>query len=69
MTVGYHGGQIQIPTPLLQFINITLKELINNLFIRNKRNNISPFFVDSSSCKTCTYKEVKELWKLYIEED
>ena len=56
LMVGYHGGQLHILPPLLQFTKIIQNELINNLLIGNKRDNIPPFFVDSSSCQTCTEK-------------
>ena len=44
LTVGYHGIHIQIIPSLLQFPNMTWNQLIENLFIGNKRDNIPPFF-------------------------
>ena len=43
MTVVYHRIYLNILPPLFQFTNMTQKQLVDNLLIQNKRDNITPF--------------------------
>ena len=45
MTVGYHGGHLQIIPPFFKVPKIIHKQHVENLLVWNKRSKITPFLL------------------------
>ena len=45
LTVGFHHGRFQVVPVYWKFLNMNIKQLIDNWFIGNERENILPFAV------------------------